>query len=190
MRESDGAAGESVPIHAESSDLAETESIQELLIDQLRDILHAEKQLLKALPKMAKTARSAQLQRLFELHLQETEEQIARLEECFGLLGATAKPKPCKGMMGLIEEGEEVMTESKDKDDAAGDLSLIGAAQKVEHYEISAYTTARNLAQQLRHSAIVQHLNNSLAEEENTDQLLNQVARPLMSAARMPAAVE
>ena len=78
----------------------------------------------------------------------------------------------------------------KNKDDAAADLALIGAAQKVEHYEISGYTTARNLAQQLRHSAIVQHLNKSLAEEENADQLLNQVARPLMSAAKMPAPVE
>ena len=92
--------------------------------------------------------------------------------------------------MGLIEEGEDVMSETKEKDDAAADLALIGAAQRVEHYEISGYTTARNLAQQLKHSAIVQHLNLSLAEEENADQLLNQVARPLMSAARMPAAVD
>jgi Mn-containing catalase len=191
MRNADGqSSGESVPIYAESSDLAETDSIQELLVDQLRDILHAEKQLLKALPKMAKTARSAQLQRLFEQHLQETQEQISRLDECFGLLGTNARAKPCKGMMGLIEEGEEVIAETKNKDDAAADLALIGAAQKVEHYEISGYTTARNLAQQLRHSAIVQHLNRSLAEEENADQLLNQVARPLMSAAKMPAPVE
>jgi Mn-containing catalase len=182
--------GESVPIHAESSDLAETDSMQELLVDQLRDLLHAEKQVLKALPKMAKNARSGQLQRLFELHLQETEQQVARLEECFGLLGATARAKPCKGMMGLVAEGEEVMTEAKEKDDATADLSLIGAAQKVEHYEISGYTTARNLAQQLHHSALVQLLSMSLAEEENTDQLLNQVARPLMSAAKMPAPVE
>jgi Mn-containing catalase len=190
MRDGDGEAGESVPIHAESSDLAETESIQELLVDQLRDILHAEKQLIKALPKMAKTARSGQLQRLFEQHLQETEQQVTRLEECFEFLGANARTKPCKGMMGIVEEGEEVMAEVKDKDDAAADLALIGAAQKVEHYEISGYITARNLAQQLKHSAVVQHLTNSLAEEQNTDQLLNQVARPLMSAAKMPAAVE
>jgi Mn-containing catalase len=191
MRNGDGAgSGESVPIYAESSDLVETDSIQELLVDQLRDILHAEKQLLKALPKMAKTARSAQLQRLFEQHLQETQEQVARLDACFGLLGTSARAKPCKGMMGLIEEGEEVMAETEGKDDAAADLALIGAAQKVEHYEISGYTTARNLAQQLRHSAIVQHLNKSLAEEENADQLLNQVARPLMSAAKMPAPIE
>jgi Mn-containing catalase len=93
-------------------------------------------------------------------------------------------------MMGIIEEGEEVIAQSKKKDDAAADLALIGAAQRVEHYEISGYTTARNLAQQLRQSAIVQYLTISLGEEQNADQLLNQVARPLMSAARMPAAVD
>lgn len=182
--------GESVPIQAESSELADEGPIQELLVDQLRDILHAEKQLVKALPKMAKAARTGQLQRLFEQHLQETDEQVTRLEECLKLLGSTARAKPCKGMMGIIEEGEEVIGESKEKDDAAADLALIGAAQRVEHYEISGYTTARNLAQQLKHSAIVQYLNLSLGEEENADQLLNQVARPLMSAARMPLAVD
>ena len=182
--------GESVPIQAESSELADEGPIQELLVDQLRDILHAEKQLVKALPKMAKAARTGQLQRLFEQHLQETDEQVSRLEECLKLLGSTARAKPCKGMMGIIEEGEEVIGESKEKDDAAADLALIGAAQRVEHYEISGYTTARNLAQQLKHSAIVQYLNLSLGEEENADQLLNQVARPLMSAARMPLAVD
>jgi Mn-containing catalase len=181
---------ESPPIHAESSDLGETESIQELLVDQLRDILHAEKQLIKALPKMAKAARSAQLQRLFEVHLEETEAQVERLNECFDFLGTPARAKPCKGMMGLVEEGEEVMGEGKKKDDAAADLALIAAAQRVEHYEMSGYTTARNLAQQLHQSAIVQLLSRSLAEEENADQLLNQVARPLMSAAKMPAPVE
>jgi manganese catalase len=181
---------DSPPIHAESSDLVETDSIQELLVDQLRDILHAEKQLVKALPKMAKAARSAQLKRLFEIHLEETEAQVERLNACFGILGTAARAKPCKGMMGLVEEGEEVIAESKKKDDAAADLALIGAAQRVEHYEMSGYSTARNLAQQLHHSAIVQHLSKSLAEEENADQLLNQVARPLMSAAKAPAAVE
>jgi Mn-containing catalase len=82
------------------------------------------------------------------------------------------------------------MAESKKKDDAAADFALIAAAQRVEHYEMSGYTTARNLAQQLHHSAIVQHPSKSLAEEENADQLLNQVARPLMSVAKMPAAVD
>jgi Mn-containing catalase len=181
---------DSPPIHAESSDLADSEPIQELLVDQLRDILHAEKQLLKALPKMAKSARSVQLQRLFEIHLQETEEQVERLSECLSILGSAGRAKPCKGMMGLVEEGQEVMEEGKVKDDTAADLALIGAAQRVEHYEIAGYTGARNLAQQLHHSAIVQLLSQSLAEEENADQLLNQVARPLMSAAKMPASVE
>jgi Mn-containing catalase len=91
---------------------------------------------------------------------------------------------------GLVEEGQEVIHEGEKKDDAAADLALIGAAQRVEHYEISGYTTARNLAQQLRHSAVVLPLSKSLAEEEIADQLLNQVARSLMSVARMPAAIE
>lgn len=93
-------------------------------------------------------------------------------------------------MMGLVEEGQEVMTKGKKKEDAAADLALIGAAQRVEHYEISGYTAARNLASQLRHSAVSALLSQSLVEEENADQLLNQVARSLMSVARMPAAVE
>jgi Mn-containing catalase len=189
MREGNG-GGERVPIHAESSGLTETGPIQDLLIDQLRDILHAEKQLLKALPKMEKAARSAQLKRLFQQHLQETEEQVTRLEESFGILGTAARATPCKGMTGLIDEGEDVIKESEDKEDAAADLALIAAAQRVEHYEISGYITARNLAQQLHHSAIVQYLSKSLAEEKNADQLLNQVALPLMSVAKMPASVE
>jgi Domain of unknown function (DUF892) len=86
-------------------------------------------------------------------------------------------------LMGIVEEGEEVMTEGKKKDETAADLALIGAAQKVEHYEMSGYITARNLAQQLHLAPIVQLLQLSLGEEENADQLLNQLARPLMSAA-------
>jgi Mn-containing catalase len=177
-------------IHAESSDPIDPEPVQELLVDQLRDILHAEKQLLKALPKMAKAARSTQLQRLFEMHLAETETQIERLNECFRILDTTARAKPCKGMMGLVEEGQEVMEEGKNKEDTVADLALIGAAQRVEHYEIASYITARNLAQQLHQSAVVQLLTKSLGEEENADQLLNQVAQPLMTVAKMPAPVE
>ena len=166
------------PIHAESSDRGEAEPIQELLIDQLRDILHAEKQLVKALPKMAKAARTLQFQGLLETHLDETEIQVDRLEECLKMLGAPAKAKPCKGMAGLVEEGEEVMDEGKKKEDAPADLSLIGAALRVEHYEIAAYTTARNLALQLHEPAIVELLSMSLGEEQNAAQLLDQVAQP------------
>jgi Mn-containing catalase len=180
---------DSPPIHAESSEPTDAEMIQELLVEQLRDILHAEKQVMKALPKMVKSAHSAQLQQVLGVHLQETEVQIERINECFGLLDVQPRAKPCKGMIGIIEGGEEVMAEGKKKDEAAADLALIGAAQKVEHYEMSSYITARNLAQQLHMAPIVQLLQASLGEEENADQLLNQLARPLMSVARMPAAV-
>jgi manganese catalase len=181
---------ESPLIKTESSPPMAPTGLDELLIDELRDILHAEKQLTKALPKMAKAARFDRLRELFEIHLQETEMQIERINECFSLLGVNARAKPCKGMMGLVEEGQEVMEEAEGKEDAAADLALIGAAQRVEHYEISGYTTAKNLAQQLRHSAVVALLSKSLGEEENSDQLLNQIARTLMSVAKMPAAIE
>jgi Mn-containing catalase len=177
-------------IKTESAPPAASDGINELLLDELRDILHAEKQLTKALPKMAKAARFGRLRECFEEHLLETETQIERLNECFSLLGETARAKPCKGMMGLVEEGQEVIEAGAEKEDAFADLALIGAAQRVEHYEISGYTTAKNLAQQARHTAIVALLSKSLAEEENADQLLNQVARSLMSVAKMPAAIE
>jgi Mn-containing catalase len=115
---------------------------------------------------------------------------VNRLTEGLKLLGAPARAKPCKGMIGLLEEGEEVMADGKKMEQASADLALIGAAQKVEHYEIAGYITARNLAQQLKMADVVQLLQLSLAEEENADQLLNQIARPLMSAARMPEPVE
>ena len=176
-------------IHATSSDPETLEPLRTLLIDELRDILHAEKQLLKALPQMAKSARSAQLQQLFDIHLEETEVQVERLNESLRILGAPMRAKPCKGMAGLIEEGNEVMAKAKDKDDSLADLALIGAGLRVEHYEIAAYTTARNLASQLHEAAIVDFLTLSLGEEENAGQLLNQVAQPMMSVARMPATV-
>lgn len=186
--ETNGAFNSSVL--AESSSIGDDTGFTELLVDELRDILHAEKQLLKALPNMTAAARFEQLRALFEQHLSETEEQVERLNECFALLGQSARAKPCKGMMGLVEEGQEVMKKGEKKEDAIADLALIGAAQRVEHYEVSSYTTARNLALQLRHSAIVSLLSKSLAEEENADQLLNQVARSLMSVAKMPAPIE
>ncbi|MGZ8982314.1 MAG: DUF892 family protein, partial [Burkholderiaceae bacterium] len=180
---------ESPSMHVESSERADVDVLQELLIEQLQDTLHAEKQLVKALPKMVKAARSAKLQQMFEVHLEETQAQVERLNESFNLMGVPAKAKPCKGMMGLLEEGQEIMKEGEKKDEVSADLALISAARKVEHYEMSGYVSARNLAQQLHLSAIVQLLNKSLGEEESTDQLLDQVARSLMSSARMPAAV-
>ena len=117
--------------------------VEELLVEQLRDLVSAEGQLVKALPKMAKAAHSETLRLAFEEHLEETKAQVARLKEVFGLMGSPPNAKACKGMEGLIEEGSEVIEEGKELDQVASDLALIAAAQKVEHYEISAYGTAR-----------------------------------------------
>jgi Mn-containing catalase len=127
----------------------------------------------------------------FETHLEETKRQVERLKKSFSLLGVPAKPKPCKGMAGLLEEGQEVMEEGERKDDVAADLALIAAAQKVEHYEISGYGTARTMAAQIGRPEVAQLLSKSLAEEEIADSLLTQVARELMSlAATEPAPVK
>ena len=173
-------------IHLEVTPEQPDAALKDLLVDQMRDILHAEKQLTKALPKIADAARSETLRALIEMHLVETEGQIERLEACFDLIGVKAQPKPCKGMEGLIAEGDEVVADSEAKDDASADLALIAAAQRVENYEISGYKSARNLAQQMRNPDLVSLLTASLGEEENADQLLAQVARTLMTEVRMP----
>src|ERR1044072_3463420 len=113
-------------VKAESSPPTVPEGINELLLDELRDILHAEKQLTKALPKMAKAARFDRLRDCFEEHLIEAEGQIERLNECFSLLGETARAKPCKGMMGLVEEGQEVIEEGEKKEEAPADVACVG----------------------------------------------------------------
>jgi len=160
------------------------ELLEDLLVEQLRDLLHAEGQLVKALPKMVEAANAEALKVAFANHLLETQEQVERLKEVFELIGVQAKAKPCKGMAGLIEEGKESIAEGEGKDVVAADLALIAAAQRVEHYEISGYGTARTLAGQAGLPGIADLLNRSLAEEEIADNLLTQVARELMSAAR------
>jgi Mn-containing catalase len=167
-----------------TSSAGDPEMIEELLIEQLRDLLHAEGQLVKALPKMAKAARSERLQVALENHLEETTLQVDRLKEVFQLIGVPAKGKPCRGMEGLVEEGNGVIAEGQELDDAAADLALIAAAQKVEHYEISAYGTARAMAGQAGLPAVSELLCKSLAEEEVADNLLTQLARELMSESR------
>jgi Mn-containing catalase len=175
-------------MQTEASKADDPDTVRELLIDQIRDLLHAEKQIVKALPKMAKAAKSEQLGMLFTQHLQETEAQVDRLTECCKLLKVPARAKTCKGMMGLLEEGDEVIAEHQKKPSGV-DLALIGAGQKIEHYEIAGYKSARDLAQQLNETAVVHLLQQSLSEEENADQLLNQLARPLLSSAKMPEAI-
>jgi Mn-containing catalase len=167
-----------------TSTASEPEMIEELLVEELRDLLSAEGQLVKALPKMAKAANAGRRKVAFENHLEETNAQVERLKECFTLLGAQAKAKPCKGMAGLIEEGQAVIEEEKEQDGVATDLALIASAQKVEHYEISAYGTARTMAGQIGLPAVAARLSKSPAEEEIADNLLTQVARELMSESR------
>jgi Mn-containing catalase len=183
LASSQGDSGAAVDDRTTSS-AEEPELIQDLLVEQLRDLLHAEGQLVKALPKMAKAARAESLRLAFERHLEETQLQVERLKEVFGLVGVAAKSRPCKGMAGLIEEGEEVIQQGKEQNDAAADLALIAAAQKVEHYEISGYGTARTMAGQAGLPGVAALLNKSLAEEEIADNLMTQLARELMSEAR------
>jgi Mn-containing catalase len=170
-----------------TSSAGDPEAIEQLLVEHLRDLLNAEGQLVKALPKMLSAARTEPLKFALENHLEETKQHVERLKEVFGLVGAPAKGKPCKGMEGLIDEGREVLEESEELDDAAADLALIAAAQKVEHYEISAYGTARTMAGQIGLPAVAEILNRSLAEEEIADNLLTQIARELMSQSRTGA---
>src|SRR5687767_168265 len=167
-----------------TSTAGDTEMIEELLVEQLRDLVNAEGQLVKALPKMVKAARSEGLKLALENHLEETKAQVERLKEAFDLVGVPAKGKPCKGMQGLLEEGDEVIADGQEMDDAGADLALIAAAQKVEHYEISAYGTARTMAGQIGLPAVADLLCKSLAEEEVADNLLSQLARELMSESR------
>jgi len=159
--------------------------IKELLIEQLQDLLHAEGQLLNALPKMAKAAHHPKLVEAFEKHLIQTQTHVDRLTQVFELLGENAKPKPCRAMLGLIEEGQETIQESAGKEELAADLSLITAAQKVEHYEISGYGTARALARQVGEYDVAKLLGYTLGEEESTDFLLSEISKPLLQEATL-----
>ncbi len=167
-------------------DTIKTESnhmLKELLVEELQDLLHAEGQLVAALPKMAEAAHHPKLKEAFLKHLQQTEGQVERLKTAFELLGEKAQPKPCKAMMGLVEEGQETIEEGAEKQDVAADLGLIAAAQKVEHYEISGYGTARSLARQIGERDVAALLAHTLGEEESSDFLLTELGKPLMQQA-------
>jgi Mn-containing catalase len=159
--------------------------LKELLIDQLQDLLHAETQLTGALPKMAEAAHHPKLKEAFEKHLIQTEGHVERLRSAFGMLGEKAEPKPCKAMMGLVEEGNETIKEGADKQPLAADLALIAAAQRVEHYEISAYGTAKCLARQIGAVDCARLLAHTLGEEESTDFLLSAISEPLIQQASL-----
>jgi len=152
-------------------------ALHELFLEELADIYSAEQQLTKALPKMAKAAESDELREAFEEHLQQTEEQISRLEQVFESLDESMKRKTCKAMQGLIEEGAEIMQEQKGS--PAIDAALIAAAQKVEHYEIATYGTLCTWADQMGHQDALDLLKQSIEEEEATDERLTELAESL-----------
>jgi ferritin-like metal-binding protein YciE len=150
------------------------ESMQDLYLHELKDLYNAEKQILQALPRMAAKATHDELRRAFEEHQTTTEEQVRRLETIFDELGQSPTGKKCKGMEGLIEEGREILEE--DADPNVRDAALIGAAQRVEHYEIAGYGTARTYARQLGFNNHVELLQRTLDEEGETDERLTQLA--------------
>jgi ferritin-like metal-binding protein YciE len=148
--------------------------LKELYIDELKDLYSAEKQLVKALPKMVKGAASDELRKGFEEHLEQTKGHVQRLEQIFEALGESPKGEKCKGMAGLIEEGSEVLDE--DYEGNILDAALIGAAQRVEHYEIAGYATVRAMAESLGETEHVTLLKETLDEEKETDEKLTQLA--------------
>jgi Mn-containing catalase len=159
--------------------------VRELLVEELQDLLHAESQLKAALPKMAKAAHHPKLREAFEKHLVQTEGHTERLKKVFELLGEDAEPKPCKAMIGLLEEGQETIEEAAGKEPLAADLALIAASQRVEHYEIAGYGTVRALARQVGEFEAATLLSHTLGEEESADFLLTELAKPLLQQATL-----
>lgn len=155
-------------------------NLNDLFLDTLKDIYYAEKQIYKALPKMAKAANSEDLRAAFEKHHTETEGQIERLEQIFESLGKAARGKKCDAIEGILDEGKEIMDEYKGA--PALDAGLLAAAQAVEHYEISRYGTLKTWATTLGHTGVVKLLDETLSEEKKTDSDLTKLAGSVVNA--------
>jgi ferritin-like metal-binding protein YciE len=151
-----------------------THPLQQLMVDELRDLYHAEKQLTRALPKLAKNVASPELRELLETHLEETEHQITRLETAFEKLGERPRGKHCDGMAGIVEEGNALLQE--DFEDAVMDAGIIAGAQRAEHYEIAAYGSVMAWAKALGHKDIAALLDETLEEEKAADKKLSALA--------------
>ena len=156
-------------------------SLEDMFLHELKDMFDAEKRLVRALPKIAKASHSDSLKEAFEEHLNITKNQVGRLEQVFGIIEAKPQGKPCAGMKGLIEEGEEIMEEIEPE--ALLDLALLGAARKVEHYEMVGYQSLISLAQNFAEEQIVELLQQNLQEEEEADQKLMELSEELMEMA-------
>lgn len=159
--------------------------LDEMFLDMLKDVYYAEKQILKALPKMAKAAKSPELKKAFETHRAETEGQVERLGEVFEIIGKAPRGKTCDAILGILEEGKAVIEDYADS--PALDAGLVASAQAVEHYEMARYGTLAAWAKQLGHKDAVALLNETLAEETKTDKALTQLGGPANSAAVVPA---
>ena len=160
---------------------AKDKDLNDLFLDTLKDIYYAEKQILKALPKMAKAASSDKLRAAFEKHLAETEGQVERLEQVFEMLDKPARGKTCDAIVGILDEGKEIMDEYKGTE--ALDAGMLAAAQAVEHYEISRYGTLKTWALELGMNDAARLLDQTLKEEEKTDEALTQLAKAAVNLA-------
>jgi ferritin-like metal-binding protein YciE len=150
------------------------ENLHDLFVNELKDIYHAEKQLVKALPKIAKKTHSQRLRSAVEKHLEQTKNHVERIESIFEMIGKSATGKTCKAMEGLLEEGQEILSE--DASPATKDAGIICASQKVEHYEIASYGCLRTFANHLGLDKAAELLGQTLREEEETDRLLTELA--------------
>jgi len=155
------------------------DSLKDLYVDELKDLYNAENQLVKALPKMAKKASAPELKRAFQNHLEQTKVHVERLEKIFKGLGEKPSGKTCKAMKGLVEEGKEIIEE--DGDDSVLDAALIGAAQRVEHYEIAGYGVVRTFATLLGDDSTASTLQRTLNEEAETDKKLTSLAESIVN---------
>lgn len=161
------------------------ETINDLFLEELKDLYSAENQITKALPKMAKAAASEKLRQAFESHLEETKEHVNRLQQVFEILGKSGKGKTCEGMKGLLTEGSEMIEEIEEGD--VRDAGLISAAQRVEHYEMAGYGSVRAFAELLGQQNIASLLDSTLEEEKAADQKLTQISKTVNSHAQKAA---
>ncbi|MES2265490.1 MAG: ferritin-like domain-containing protein [Bacteroidota bacterium] len=168
-------AATKAPKAPETTEIVEESALNELFIDELKDIYWAEKHLTKALAKLAKKATTDELRSAIETHIEQTENQITRLDSVFESIGEKAVAKKCEAMAGLIKESEEIV-ESTEDGSITRDAGIISACQKVEHYEIASYGTLKTLAGVLGYTEAVELLDATLQEEKQTDELLTQVA--------------
>jgi ferritin-like metal-binding protein YciE len=161
--------------------MADKKSLKDLLEDEIKDLYSAEKQLVRSIPKMAKGSTDAALKQAFQQHLEETKNQLTRLEKVAQLLETKPTGKKCMGMEGVIKEGTEALEE--EGEDSVLDLGLIGAGSRVEHYEMAGYLTAISLAKQMKSTEVVKLLTETLVEEQNAEKTFRKIAVGLLKSA-------